>query len=51
MIVFVHSIPGPDVLRHGQEARDMPAHVFYKELLGVTNTHECLALSLLSSYN
>ena len=23
-IVFVHSIPGPNVLRHGQEARDMP---------------------------
>ena len=25
-IVFVHSIPGLDVLRHGQKARDMPAH-------------------------
>ena len=32
-IVFVHSIPGPDVLRHGQEARDMPAHVYYKRIL------------------
>ena len=29
----IHSIPGPDVLRHGQEARDMPAHVYYERIL------------------
>ena len=28
----VHSIPGPDLLRHGQETHDMPAHVYYKRM-------------------
>ena len=39
------SIPGPDVLRHGQEARDMPARVYYNRIFS-TRSKVKLALGL-----